>query len=218
MASNKWNIAYCRCSNYASFLILCQNATFQTGSFQWCVTLRKLIFYCCVTRISWLQMWTVIVACHCWCVKLRHIRDMAETSLVVRDGNRNHTAIPRFSLASGVIRGYHVYQRIWTPHVRESNNGKRNRKRTRPICFDRGNAIEIRNGIMFDFYPGQPHFIQISTTLLVRLPQYRKQSILWELFELACIDSFSPVFAIFFIPHLCRIRFLIMRHISNVAS
>ena len=34
-------------------------------------------------------MWTVIVACHRWCVKLRHIRDMAETSLVVRDGNSN---------------------------------------------------------------------------------------------------------------------------------
>ena len=24
-------------------------------------------------------------------------------------------------------------------------------------CFERGNAIEIHNGIMFDFYPGLPH-------------------------------------------------------------
>ena len=23
--------------------------------------------------------------------------------------------------------------------------------------FERGNALEIRNGIMFDFYPGLPH-------------------------------------------------------------
>jgi len=28
----------------------------------------------CVTQISWLEKWTVIVACHRWCVKLRHIR------------------------------------------------------------------------------------------------------------------------------------------------
>ena len=91
----RW-VSYRRRFNYASFLILRQNATFQTGNFQWCVTLRKLIFYCCVTRISWLQMWTVVVACHRWCVKLRHIRDMAETSLVVRDGNGNRNSSPKF--------------------------------------------------------------------------------------------------------------------------
>ena len=27
------------------------------------------------------------------------------------------TAVPRSFSASGLIRGYHVYQRIWTPHV-----------------------------------------------------------------------------------------------------
>ena len=26
-------------------------------------------------------------------------------------------------------------------------------------CFERGNAVEIRNGIMFDFYPGLPHML-----------------------------------------------------------
>ena len=29
------------------------------------------------------------------------------------------TAVPCSFSASGVIRGYHVYQRIWTPHVGE---------------------------------------------------------------------------------------------------
>ena len=29
------------------------------------------------------------------------------------------TAVPRSFSASGVIQGYHVYQRIWTPHVGE---------------------------------------------------------------------------------------------------
>ena len=143
-------LSYRRRSNYASFLILRQNATFQTGNFQWCVTLRKLIFYCCVTQISWLQMWTVIVAFHRWCVKLRHFRDMVETSLVVRDGNGNRNSSPTFVFNVWGHRGYHVCQRIWTPRRRKTNNGKSTRKRTRPIRFQRGN---VRNGIMFDFYP-----------------------------------------------------------------
>ena len=29
--------------------------------------------------------------------------------------------------------------------------------------FERGNAIEIRNGIMFDFYPGLPHIQAMNT-------------------------------------------------------
>ena len=29
--------------------------------------------------------------------------------------------------------------------------------RTALQCFKLGNAVEIRNGIMFDFYPGLPH-------------------------------------------------------------
>ena len=29
------------------------------------------------------------------------------------------TAVPRSVSVSGVIRGYHVYQRMWTPHVGE---------------------------------------------------------------------------------------------------
>ena len=29
--------------------------------------------------------------------------------------------------------------------------------------FERGNAIAIRNGIMFDFYPGLPHIILLRT-------------------------------------------------------
>ena len=40
--------------------------------------------------------------------------------------------------------------------------------------FERGNAIEIRNGIMFDFYPGLPHigilesdYISMTTEILI---------------------------------------------------
>ena len=29
------------------------------------------------------------------------------------------TAVPRSFSSSGVIRGYHMYQKIWTPHVGE---------------------------------------------------------------------------------------------------
>ena len=31
--------------------------------------------------------------------------------------------------------------------------------------FERSNAIEIRNGIMFDFYPGLPHILALMNTL-----------------------------------------------------
>ena len=57
---------------------------------------------------------------------------MAETSSVVRDGNSNRNSSPTFLFSIGVIRGYHVYRRIWMPHrahvgekatmVRESGN------------------------------------------------------------------------------------------------
>ena len=28
-------------------------------------------------------------------------------------------------------------------------------------CLERNNAVEIRNGIMFDFYPGLPHTVYV---------------------------------------------------------
>ena len=162
---------YRRCSNYASFLILCQNATFQTSNFQWCVTLRKLIFYSCITitQISWLRKWTVIIACHRWYIKLRHIRDMAETSL-----------------------------------EKKQQRYKRTRKQTWPIRFKHGNAVEICNGMMFNFYPGLLHFIQ-STTLLAWFPHYQKRSILRELLKkfailiFACLRYTLPCYRIAFV-------------------
>ena len=100
---------------------------------------------------------------------------------------------------------------------RKSNNGKRTRKQTRPIRFEHGNAI--RNGIMFNFYPGLLHFIQISTTLLASFSTISEaehpSGACWSSLQY----SFSPVFA-----HLTLLqdsiyrRFLIMHHISNVAS
>ena len=145
------NYAYHRRSNYASFLILRKNATFQTGNFQWCVILQKLISYCCITWISWLQKWMLIVACHRWCIKLRHICDMAETSLVVRDGNGNCNCSPTFLFSIwGHPRIPRVSKNMDASCRRKSNNGKRTRKRTRPIHFECGNAIKIHNGIMFD--------------------------------------------------------------------
>ena len=90
---------------------------------------------------------------------------MAETSLVVRDGNGNCNSSPTFLFSVwGHQRIPRVSKNLDTSCRRKSNNGKRTRKRTQPICFERGNAI--RNGIMFDFYPGLLHFIQIYTTLL----------------------------------------------------
>ena len=75
---------------------------------------------------------------------------------------------------------------------------------------------------MLVFYPELPHFIQISTTLLTRFPRYQKRSILRELVEVVCNTHFRLSSLSFL--HLAslqdsfRRRFLIMHHISIVAS
>ena len=100
------------------------------------------------------------------------------------------TAVPRFFSASG---GHPRIARVsinMDASCRRKSNGKGTRKRTRSIRFERDNAIKIHNEIMFDFYPGLPHFIQISTTLLAKFPQYRKRSILRELVEVVCNTHF----------------------------
>ena len=143
---------------------------------------------------------------------------MAETLLVLRDGNGNHNSSPTFlfSICSHP-RIPRVSMNMDTSCRRKSNNGKRTRKRTRPIRFECSNAI--RNGIMFDFYPGLLHFIQISTTLLASfftISEVEHPSVAcWSSLQY----SFSPVFV-----HLALLQdsfyrhFLIMWHISNVGS
>ena len=141
---------------------------------------------------------------------------MAETSLVVRDGNGNRNSSPMFLFSVwDHPRIPRVSKNMDTSCRRKSNKGKRTRKRTRPICFKRGNAIEIHNGIMFDFYPGLPHLIQISTTLLARFPRYLKWSILRELvivcnthFHLSSLSFYtSPCYRIAFIDPFLSIWF-----------
>ena len=46
---------------------------------------------------------------------------------------------------------------VYTAHMSPALNGSSALQH-----FERSNAIEIRNGIMFDFYPGLPH-IAISS-------------------------------------------------------
>ena len=102
---------------------------------------------------------------------------------------------------------------------RKSNNGKRTRKRTRPIRIEHDNAIEIRNEIMFDFYPGLLHLIQVSTILLAKFPQYRKQSILREFVEVPHFHLSSLSFLnLALLQDSFYRHFRIMRHISNVGS
>ena len=138
-------------------------------------------------------MWTVIVACHHWCVKLRHICNTAETLLVVRDGNSNG-AVPCSFSASGLIQGYHVYQRMWMPHRRKTNYGKRSRKWTRPIHFQRSNAIEILNRNNDRFLPGTATLhtnICYTTSLVSTISEAEHPSgACWSSLQY----SFSPAF------------------------
>ena len=127
----------------------------------------------CVTRISWLDG---IIACHRWAKahNSRYGRDIIGSARWQRQ--LQHCS-PTFVFSIwGHPRIPHslIKERGPSSCRRKTNNGKRTRKRTRLIRFKRGNAIEIRNGIMFEL----PHFIQISTTLLTRFPRCRKRSIL----------------------------------------
>ena len=217
---------YRRRSNYASFLILHQNATFQTSNFQWCVTLWKLISYYCVTRISWLQKWTVNIACHRWYIKLRHTRGMAKTWLVVRVGNGNRNSNPMFLFTVwSDPRIPHVSKNMDVSCRRESNNGKRTRKWIRSIHSNAVMQSKYTTDVWFLSGTATFHTITISTTLLARFPWYWERSILrtsFHPFELVCNTHFRLSLLSFL--HLAlsqdsvNRRFLIMHHISNVAS
>ena len=145
---------------------------------------------------------------------------MAETWLVVRDGNGNCNSSPTFLFRIwGHPRMPRISKNMEASCRRKSNNGKRTRKRTRPIRIEHDNAIEIRNEIMFDFYPGLLHLIQVSTILLAKFPQYRKQSILREFVEVPHFHLSSLSFLnLALLQDSFYRHFLIMRHISNVAS
>ena len=68
-------------------------------------------------------------------IKLRHIHDMAETSLIVRDGNGNRNSSPTFLFSVwGHLRIPRVSKNTDSSCRRKSNNGKRTRKCTQPIC------------------------------------------------------------------------------------
>ena len=93
---------------------------------------REIITYGCITQISWLQKWTVIIACHRWCIKLRP--DVAKTLLVVRDGNRNRNSSSTFLFSVWAHpRISCVSKNMNASCRRKSNNGKRTRKWTWPI-------------------------------------------------------------------------------------
>ena len=65
--------------------------------------------------------------------------------------SRCSAELPRGSYALGkLINTCHVYTARMSPALNGSSALQR---------FERSNAIEIRNGIMFDFYPGLPHML-----------------------------------------------------------
>ena len=67
---------------------------------------------------------------------------MAETLLVVRDGNSNSNSSPTFLFSvCGHPRIPHVSKNMDASCRRKSNNGKRTRKRTQLTRFEHGNAI-----------------------------------------------------------------------------
>ena len=122
------------------------------------------------------------------------------------------TAVPHY-------RGYHVYQRIWTPH------GERTRKRTRKWTQLIRSSSAWGQNIVHSLRWVAP-FSWLSRTSLhwwfsARFPRCRKRTILPEFVEVVCITHFRLSSLSFlrltlllldsFYRHFCVI-FLMLRH------
>ena len=125
--------------------------------------------------LAWLQKWTVIGACHHWCIKaLRHIRNNWD----IASSERWQQQLQRSFSASGIIRGYHVYNMDTSEKatmVREPGNE-----------HDRVAVAVLKDEMLCTF----GHFflvipdLSLFTSLVVQrwvLWWYRKRRILWEL-------------------------------------
>ena len=137
----------------------------------------------------------VIVACHRWCIKLHvwHIRNMAEASLVARDGNSNHNSSPTFLFSVWVHPRIPRVSKNMDASCMRKSNGQRIRKRTWPI-----HSSSVREQNVVHSLRWVARFSWSSTTSLcslrwwfsARFPQYRKWSILRELVEVVCNTHF----------------------------
>ena len=154
----------------------------------------EIITYGCITQISWLQKWTVIGACDRWCIKLRHIPDVTETSLVVRDGNRNRNSSSTFLFSVWIIWGYRVYQRIWTPHVGEKatmvrESGNEHDRFAVPVLEDEMLCTLCGESLVF-YWSSRTSLCSLRWWFSAMFPRYRKRSILRELVEVVCNTQF----------------------------
>ena len=146
---------------------------------------------------------------------------MAETWLVVRVGNFNCNSNTTFLFS--VWSHPRIPLRIWTSQAGEKKQHPENGmcslhhdRSASNVVMQSKCATDVR------FLPRTATLCTISTTLLARFPQYQERSILRELFEVVCNTHFCLSSLSF--SHLTLLqdslyrRFLIMRHISNVAS
>ena len=147
---------------------------------------------------------------------------MAETSLVMRDGNGNHNSSPTFYFSVwGHPRIPRVSKNMNALCRRKSNNGKKtNTTDSQQRCLRMKRCAQLDN---FSSQVIQDLFLfWLLWWFSARFPQYRKRSILRELVEVVCnthflLSSVSFLHLTLLLDSFYR-RFLIMRHISNVAS
>ena len=94
------------------------------------------------------------------------------------------TAVPCSFSASGVIRGYHVYQRIWTPHVGEEattvrESGNQHDRFTVVVLEDETLCTVSSESLVF---VGRPDLsVRFIGGSALGFPRCRKRSILREL-------------------------------------
>ena len=59
--------------------------------------------------------------------------------------------------------------------------------------FERGNEVEIRNGMMFDFFPGLPHMRELDNTLMHKATSFASSriTVFALIYENDCIGDHS---------------------------
>ena len=150
----------------------------------------------------------VIVACHRWYIKLRNIRDMAETSLVVRDGNGNCNSSPTFLFS---IWGHPKIPCVSKNIVGEKTTTIRDSGNTRPI---RSSSTQGWNTV----HSWTLAMENIVGGSVLGFHDIRRGESIRSLLKYFAILIFACLRYLYNTLPCYRYAFLIMHHISNVAS
>ena len=153
---------------------------------------------------------------------------MAETSLVVRDGNGNRNSSPTFLFSVWGHLRIPCVSKENMPHVGEKATTVREpgnqHDQFAVVVLEDETSVRICNHHSLQWvtcfsWSSRTSFCSLRWWFSARFPRYRKQSILRELVEVVCNTHFHlSSLSLLHLTLLLDSFYLIVCHISNVAS